>query len=165
MSVLSSGGTNLAFESSTPWTSMKTDIHQQMFADIPVRPRHLRADILHKNSSYYNQVLPINDGFENNYAAPKSVTEHNCEWKECRARFISSKDLLRHVQEEHLSCLPLYHSHEYYPHQQLVCQWRQCKDGRIYPARYKLLLHLQRHHCKDRNSNKVSLIVYKMHKG
>ena len=121
---------------------------EQMTLEMPMRPRILRADILHKNSFYYNQVPTINEVTE---AAVKTVEEHSCEWKNCRARFLCSKDLLRHVQEEHLACLPLHVSHEYNPHKQLVCQWRQCRDSRCYPARYKLLLHLQRYHCNDKN--------------
>ncbi len=151
------GNSNHIKQSFPPWMYKKSDTQRRSFTEIPLRPKNLRADILHKNSFYYNQVPTIKEASsDNHYSVLKSVAEHNCEWKECRAKFISSKDLLRHVQEEHLSCLPLHTPHEH-PQQHLVCRWRQCKDIRCYPARYKLLLHLQRHHCNDRATNKVRI--------
>lgn len=107
------------------------------------QPIKLRADILHKNSSYYNKASDV-------AIRHKTAIEHCCEWRECRARFLSSKDLLRHVQEEHLSCLP---QHAFQSQRQLICQWRHCKENRCYPARYNLLLHLQRIHCRDKVIN------------
>ena len=32
-----------------------------------------------------------------------------------------------------------------------MCRWRGCGDGvRVFPARYKLLLHVQQAHCKEK---------------
>jgi hypothetical protein len=83
---------------------------------------------------------------------PKSVTEHCCAWKECRTKFLSSSDLLKHIQEDHLSFLP---SNDYQSQRKLTCQWRKCLDTRCYPARYKLLLHLQRCHCNSKRPEQV----------
>lgn len=116
---------------------------------MPQRPAKLRADILHKNSFYYNQ--PLHPAEAENTYLPKSVSEHCCGWKECRAKFLSSNDLLKHVQDDHLSYLP---SNEYQCQRKLTCQWRKCLDNRSYPARYKLLLHLQRYHCNDKKVGK-----------
>lgn len=116
---------------------------------MPLRPRKLRADILHKNSFHYNQEASASHETGEDHLL-KSVTEHCCEWKECRTKFLCSKDLLRHIQDEHLSCLPLHTSNT-----KLTCQWRKCPDIRCYPARYKLLLHLQRCHCNVRDTEKV----------
>lgn len=118
-------------------------------------PRRLRADILHKNSFYYNQAAPHTEATDN--FRLRTVTEHCCEWKACTAKFLSNKDLLRHLQEEHVSCLPLNISSEFQSQRQLVCQWRNCKENRCYPARYKLLLHLQRLHCNGRSTERVWL--------
>ena len=115
-----------------------SDFEQCNFIKFTSRTPKIRADILHKNSFYYNQ--------ETENVVPKSVTEHCCEWKECRTKFICRSDLLKHVQEAHLACLP---SNEYQSQRKLTCQWRKCSDSKCYPARYKLLLHLQRCHCSD----------------
>ncbi len=117
-------------------------LRQRNFVDLPFEPGKLRADILHKNSFYYNQNATVT-------CLPRSVTGHCCEWKECRTKFLSSSDLIKHVQEEHLACLPLHVSYEHHFQRKLTCQWRTCSDNRCYPARYKLLLHLQRCHCSD----------------
>lgn len=131
----------------------QSHLQQKTCNEMPFRPRRLRADILHKNSFYYNQGRDVNESADGYWH--KSVTEHNCEWKECTAKFLSSKELLKHVQEEHVSCLPLHNSSTFQPQRRIMCQWRRCKDNRCYPARYKLLLHLQIHHCSDQNNDKV----------
>ena len=107
--------------------------------------RIIGGDIFHKNSFYYNPNI-IHEA--TNYPRQKAVVDHCCEWRECRANFFSNRDLLRHVQEEHISKLPLKSLNEQV---HLTCQWRKCTNNRCYPARYKLLLHLQRCHCIDNN--------------
>lgn len=115
---------------------------QRAIKETLIEPKKLRADILHKNSYYYNQELPITKN-------RTSTEDHRCEWKDCCARFLSGRDLLKHVQEEHVSYLPLHISTEFQTQRQLICQWRNCKENRNYLARYKLLLHIQRDHCID----------------
>lgn len=134
------------------WLVSTTDIKASdlQHCSFPPRPTKLRADIFHKNSFYYNQ-----EATENTHL-PSRVTEHCCAWKECRTKFLCSSDLLKHVQEDHLSCLPL---NDYQSHSKLTCQWRKCSDTRCYPARYKLLLHVQKCHCKDKRLEKVHTTI------
>ena len=53
--------------------------------------------VLHKHSSYYNQDHT-----------------HQCKWSHCRMRFLSSKDLLTPVQDQHLSYLHVPASIKYW---------------------------------------------------
>ena len=115
--------------------------------------RKLPPDIVHKNSFYYNQTTPYMDVTDN--FRLKTVTEHCCEWRTCTAKFLSNKDLLKHVQEDHIAPLPLHVTSDFQSQRQLICQWRNCKENKCYPARYKLLLHLQRFHCNGRRDDKV----------
>lgn len=124
-----------------PWMAKKS-------SDV-VKPRKITGDILHKNSFYYNQHITLDE-----YHKPK-LSDYCCEWRDCRAKFLSNKELLQHVQDDHVSNLPLYGSSNYLNQGQLTCQWRKCKDSKCYPARYKLLLHLQRCHCRERTHEKV----------
>ncbi len=97
--------------------------------------------ILHKNSFYYNQA-----------ARQDTFTQdtHCCEWGNCSVRFSSGKELLEHMQKEHISVLPLYHS-KYKVHSsrghQLICRWKDCFE--VFDARYKLFLHIQNSHFKQ----------------
>lgn len=88
--------------------------------------------VLHKNSTYYNKDY-----------------SHQCEWGHCRRRFLSSKDVLTHVQDQHLSYLPASVKNRPIRSSQrlLVCEWRGCENhGRGYIARYKLLMHIKTAH-------------------
>lgn len=84
---------------------------------------------------------------------PKNINlsvplEYSCRWRNCHQRFGSSKELFIHVESDHLCTLPICQEGE----TELYCQWRGCLDsGKSYPARYKLLVHLQNAHCKDRH--------------
>lgn len=131
------------------------------FGQSHLQQNKLHADILHKNSFYYNQGAMVNEATENHRL--KSVREHCCEWKECRAKFLSNKDLIRHVLDEHISSLPLNNSSEYQYQRQLVCQWRKCREKRCYPARYKLLLHLQQCHCNHKHIDMVCFFFFTSH--
>ena len=76
--------------------------------------------------------------------------EYSCKWSNCRQRFASSKELFIHVESEHLCTLPIRQDGT--TEAELYCLWRGCLDsGKLYPARYKLLVHLQNIHCKDRH--------------
>ena len=74
--------------------------------------------------------------------------EYSCKWSNCYQRFASSKELFIHVESEHLCTLPICQNGA--TEKELYCLWRGCMDsGKPYPARYKLLVHLQNIHCKD----------------
>lgn len=74
--------------------------------------------------------------------------EYSCKWSNCYQRFASSKELFIHVESEHICTLPI--SQNGATEKELYCLWRGCLDsGKPYPARYKLLVHLQNIHCKD----------------
>lgn len=94
--------------------------------------------ILHKNSAYYNQGHTLHDH------------THHCEWGRCRMRFLSAKDMLTHLQDEHIAHLPPSNVKARAlraAHQQLMCQWRGCPDSvHGYSARYKLLMHIKMAH-------------------
>ena len=76
--------------------------------------------------------------------------EYSCKWSNCHQRFASSKELFIHVESEHLCTLPICQDGT--TEAELYCLWRGCLDsGKLYPARYKLLVHLQNIHCKDRH--------------
>lgn len=92
-----------------------------------------QTPILHKNSSHYNQGHT-----------------HQCEWGQCRMRFLSTKDLLTHIQDEHISRLPTSVKGRSTGHRLLTCQWRGCNNGgRSYMARYKLLMHIKIAHVNS----------------
>lgn len=76
--------------------------------------------------------------------------QYSCKWRNCRQRFASSKELFIHVEADHICTLPICQDGG--TETELCCQWRGCLDfGKPYPARYKLLVHLQNVHCKDRH--------------
>ena len=88
--------------------------------------------VLHKNSAYYNQGHT-----------------HQCEWGHCRMRFLSPKDVLTHVQDQHISFLPASVKNRPIRSSQrlLVCEWKGCENsGRGYVTRYKLLMHIKTAH-------------------
>ena len=71
-----------------------------------------------------------------------------CRWKECSVSFASHVELYAHLEACHVpikmglgncggrGC-------------DLLCHWRECSEARRgFAARYKLLLHLQRTHCR-----------------
>ena len=86
---------------------------------------------------------------------PKNINlsvplEYSCRWSNCQQRFSSSKELFNHVESDHLRTLTICQDGA--TDTELYCQWRGCFDsGKLYPARYKLLVHLQNVHCKDRH--------------
>ena len=92
----------------------------------------------------------------NNRVYPKNINlsvplEYSCRWRNCQQRFGSSKELFIHVESDHLRSLPICQDGATET-AELYCQWRGCFDsGKRYPARYKLLVHLQNVHCKDRH--------------
>ena len=89
----------------------------------------------------------------NSRTHPKNINlsvplEYSCRWRNCHQRFASSKELFIHVESEHICTLPICQDGT--AETELCCQWRGCLDcGKQYPARYKLLVHLQNVHCKD----------------
>ena len=103
------------------------------------------ANILHKNSYYYNQ--------SNNENIDRGKV---CEWEACQARFLTVRELHRHVHDRHLSRLPVSNmgagpgpgggGDRQGRSAMLYCHWRHCSDSTLYTARYKLMLHLQRAH-------------------
>ena len=102
--------------------------------------------ILHKNSSYYNQGHT-----------------HQCEWGQCRMRFLSSKDVLTHLQEQHIPHLPTSIKNRPMRSSQrlLVCEWRGCEEsGHGYTARYKLLMHLKTAHVQSQQRKSDSHTTY-----
>ncbi len=115
--------------------------------------QRLPATLIHKNSSYYNQgTMPTEVKLPTQQAAPSSL-DYVCEWQSCRMHFLSAKELLGHVEEEHVGRLPVRVSGFRRRGQgnTLACQWRGCTEsGRVFAVRYKLLLHIQHLHCRDR---------------
>ena len=113
--------------------------------------------ILHKNSFYYNQAMAPG---RTKPAVAIQVYAYSCEWGECRAMLPTVKELSEHVQDEHISVLPV-HLSKYKVRSskghRLTCEWRGCTDkGNEFPARYKLVLHVQTCHCKE---HKVSTTI------
>jgi len=116
----------------------------RLFQDLPTKDGP-SADILHKNSYYYNQG--------NNENVDRGKV---CEWEACQARFLTVKELHRHVHDRHLSRLPVSNvgtgagsgggGDRQGRSAMLYCHWRHCSDSNLYSARYKLMLHLQRAH-------------------
>ena len=102
--------------------------------------------VLHKNSAYYNQGHT-----------------HQCEWGHCRMRFLSSKDVLTHIQDQHMSYLPASVKNRPIRSGQrpLVCEWRGCENsGRGYIARYKLLMHIKTAHVLSQQKKTDSHSAY-----
>lgn len=92
-----------------------------------------QTPVIHKNSSHYNQGHT-----------------HQCEWGQCHTRLPSTRDLLSHLQDEHLSRLPTSVKGRTTGHRLLMCHWRGCADGgRSYMARYKLLMHIKIAHVNS----------------
>ena len=146
---------------SSPWLthSLKRNSgrHSRPSHEMPPREGP-SAEILHKNSYYYNQNVGTN---ENAVATAEShrlrnVKESCCEWETCQAKFLTVKDLHRHVHDRHLSRLPVNNigvgpgGERQVRAGMLYCHWRQCTDSTLYSARYKLMLHLQRAHFETR---------------
>ncbi len=122
------------------------------------------AEILHKNSYYYNQpdVLGVTGGSANNENMLGENQQRgrvrSCEWEACQAKFLSVKDLHRHVHDRHLSRLPVSNLGAGPGNGErqgrlgvLCCRWRHCTDSTLYSARYKLMLHLQRVHFDSKD--------------
>jgi len=107
----------------------------------------------HKNPIPY--IKGIYQAPHNSRIQPKNLNltiplEYLCEWNNCQQRFSSSKELFIHVESDHLCALPICQDGA--TETELYCQWRGCLDGgKPYPARYKLLVHMQNVHCKDRH--------------
>lgn len=133
---------------------------QRPLLELPLHQLVTR-DILHKNSYYYNQDVVLNEYPEN--IGPRNLPENSCccEWDNCRAPFLCTEDLLRHVQNDHIAWLPVSNtvasSGEAARQRVLRCLWKRCHDPTVYHARYKLMVHLQRMHFngKDKNKDKV----------
>ena len=71
-----------------------------------------------------------------------------CRWGSCRVKCPTATELLTHVVDEHLSCLPVRGSGVKGQTTHLICEWRGCiESGRVFGARYKLLVHVQNNHC------------------
>ncbi len=114
--------------------------------------RRMPAALVHKNSFYYNQgTMP--SGVKLPPQPPVSSLDYICEWQRCRMRFLTAKELLGHVEEEHIGRLPTRVSgfRRRAQRNSLACQWKGCAESsRVFVVRYKLLLHMQQSHCRER---------------
>lgn len=146
--------------------STNTSMRYQMFTSDNSRHNpEITADILpfitnpitkfpllsHKNPNPY--LRGVYQAPHINRMQPKNLNltvplEYACEWSNCHQRFASSKELFIHVEADHICTLPICQDGA--AETELCCQWRRCPDCRKpYPARYKLLVHVQNVHCKD----------------
>ena len=88
-----------------------------------------------------------------------SSFDYVCEWNTCRIRFLTARELLTHVEEDHIGRLPVRMSGLRRSTHALICHWRNCPDAcKVFAARYKLLLHVQQCHCREKvQKSNVSL--------
>ena len=83
------------------------------------------------------------------YPTPQVCTfDNQCEWGNCRQRYSTPKNLLSHIEEEHLVRLPYRLSGQGRTQHEFICLWTSC--AKVFSARYKLLLHVQTAHCKEK---------------
>ena len=127
-------------------------ITPELLPFLPHNERRVPAVLVHKNSSFYNQgAMP--SGIKLPTQPPISSLNYVCEWQGCRTRFLTTKELLGHVEEEHIGKLPARVSglRRRAQSNNLVCQWKGCADScKVFMMRYKLLLHVQQVHCRER---------------
>ena len=85
-----------------------------------------------RRPSQYNSLCPLR---QLTIISPT----YPCQWQDCNRMFLSTKDLLAHMEQAHITA--------YSSQGRLTCRWASCK--RVFMARYKLLLHIRNAHCKN----------------
>ncbi|XP_067933120.1 zinc finger protein GLI2-like [Watersipora subatra] len=62
--------------------------------------------------------------------------ETTCRWDECTLQFSQHEELVKHVNQDHISC----------NRKDFVCRWRDCcREGKPFKAQYMLVVHMRRH--------------------
>uniref|UniRef100_A0AC35UHG7 C2H2-type domain-containing protein n=1 Tax=Rhabditophanes sp. KR3021 TaxID=114890 RepID=A0AC35UHG7_9BILA len=161
-------------------------------ASSPLVPHLYYPQQLPNNSQYYcppttnhfhsvqNNYYHPNIAYGNNYPHFSFIEDHAikqesikniCKWKEngveCGIVFYSLKDIVDHLQHEHLG------SHEFVEY---VCKWKDCpREGNPFKAKYKLVNHLRVHtgekpfvceECKKTFARSENLKIHKrIHSG
>ena len=98
------------------------------------------------------QTIKIGRTFSSKKPATLNLdSPYECEWKNCRDAFASSRDLFMHV-EEHV-CAPGAWNLLGEGADGFRCCWRTCshaEPSKTFRARYQLLYHLQNTHCGEK---------------
>lgn len=141
-------------------TGYPAGITYELLPFLPYEQR-VPAALIHKNSSYYNQGMMPN-GMKLAPQQTVSSLDYVCEWQSCRMRFLTAKELLGHTEEEHIGRLPVRVSglRRRVQGNSLACQWRGCgESGKVFTVRYKLLLHVQQAHCRERAAQQKNMNI------
>ena len=113
---------------------------------VPGYPAGTTPDIvpfISRDSQFYHRQIPLvpTTGLVHKLLQTEPLQlQYTCQWIDCRKRFLTTKELISHVEQAHVSAYST-------GSRRLACHWDNCQ--KIFVARYKLLIHIRNAHCKE----------------